>query len=330
MNRNLKEFVNQHEELRAAQEGYGARHIAILLAHYNGADVLAEQLQSLSAQTHRDWSLVFSDDGSSDSGIQIARDFRSAHPNHRIWLAHGPRKGFVQNFLGLLTMAGPSVPYAAFCDQDDVWSPAKLETALKALRSVKPGQPALYCSRTMITDEKLTPQHASPLFSRPPSFQNALVQNVGGGNTMVMNRAALDLLQDTMRHAKGVVSHDWWAYQLISGAGGSVIYDPTPQLLYRQHGKNIVGSNAGRAARLKRLNQLFKGQFKKWNDANIQALRRSQHWLTPEAVACLDTFQSARCGGVFARLSGLKRSGVYRQTRVGQAGLWMAAVCNKF
>ena len=83
----------------------------------------------------------------------------------------------------------------------------------------------------------------SPLFTRPPAFQNALVQSLGGGNTMVFNRAAKKILQEAA--AIDVVLHDWWVYQLVSAAGGMVHYDPRPMLKYRQHSDNLIGSNLG-------------------------------------------------------------------------------------
>lgn len=329
MNRNLEEFVNQHSDIKSPQDVYGGQHVAVLLAHYNGGKLLADQLQSLSAQTHKDWSLILSDDGSSDDWLGVSADFAKAQPKQRVWLVNGPRRGFAQNFLSLVSIAGPSVPYAAFCDQDDVWLPKKLETALNALKSVRPCRPALYCSRTMICDQRLASLGPSPLFSKPPSFQNALVQNIGGGNTMVLNRAALDLLQDTLHHATGVVSHDWWAYQLVSGAGGKIIYDDEPSVLYRQHMSNLIGSNSGWCARAKRLSALLRGQFKEWNDANIAALQGARHWLTPEARQSLDEFEAARRSGLFGRVAALRSSGVYRQTSPGQIALWIANLLKK-
>lgn len=329
MTRNLEEFVNHDPELRFSLDECGASHVVVLLAHYNGGRHLAEQLESLAAQTHRDWSLIVSDDGSSDDWLTTTVDFARAVDGHRVWLVNGPGRGFAQNFLTLVAMAGPDVPFAAFCDQDDVWLPGKLARALAALDGIPPERPALYCGRTITCDAALTPAGVSPLFTAPPGFQNALVQNIGGGNTMVLNRAALDLLQDTWRHAEQIVSHDWWAYQLVTGAGGRVIYDPEPCVLYRQHGANRIGANTGIAARLHRARQLWKGQFRDWNDAQTQALMRVRHWLTPEARELLAQFAKARRGTLFQRLTALGQAGVYRQTRKGQVALWVAAMLNR-
>ncbi len=329
MTKNLKEFVNHIPDLGVKGESYGPEHVVILLAHFNAGPHLSEQLQSLTTQSHRDWSLIISDDGSCDGWLETVAEFARSDASRRVWLACGPGRGFAQNFLSLIGRVGPTAPYAAFCDQDDVWMPGKLNRALHALSQAKPGTPALYCGRTLVCDAALTPAGPSPLFDRPTCFANALVQNVGGGNTMVLNRAALDLVQDTAQHATGIVSHDWWCYQIVSGAGGLVIYDPEPAIFYRQHGANAVGANRSGRARMARLRRLLAGEFRDWNARHSAALARAQHWLTPQARATLAVFDIARTGALHRRLPALVRSGVYRQTRRGQLALWLAALLKR-
>lgn len=329
MTRNLKEFVNQTPLASTMVDSYGTQHVAVLLAHLNGGRHLEEQLLSLSEQSHLDWSLIISDDGSSDTWLETAAAFATSEPERRVWLVNGPRKGYARNFLSMLAIAGPTVPFIAFCDQDDVWLPGKLSAALAALAKVRPGQPAIYCGRTTICDQGLKPSGLSPHFQRPPCFENALTQNIGGGNTMVLNRSAVDLLQDTLPHANGVVSHDWWCYQLVTGAGGRVIYDPEPHVLYRQHKGNRIGANTSIISKLRRLRALLSGAFQTWNDANLEGLRKCRHWLTPAAQDVLAKFESARTGSVLARLRTLKASGAHRQTASGQIALWLACLLKR-
>lgn len=329
MTRKVKEIVNYDVRASRPPDTEGNRHVAILLAHFNGEAHLPEQLQSLAAQTHDDWSLIISDDGSSDGWLQIADQFARNQPTRRVHMVNGPKRGFARNFLSLVALAGPTVPFAAFCDQDDFWLPEKLARAISALQTVPLDRPALYCGRTTICDARLAPLGASPYFSRPPAFRNALAQSLGGGNTMVLNRAALDLLQDTARAAEGIVSHDWWAYQIVSGAGGAIIYDPEPSLLYRQHPGNLIGTNTGLLAAMHRLRLLLGGRFRDWNDANTAALARAAHWLTPEARKTLGTFDVIRNGSLIKRIRAMRAAGLYRQTWRGQAALWLAVVLKK-
>lgn len=331
MTRNLKEFVNH---ARANYTGsfpgdVGEDHVCILLGLYNGADTLAEQLKSLAAQSHKDWSLIVSDDGSRDDWFPLVAGFSEAQAPGRTWVTKGPARGFAVNFLNLACLAGPLVPFAAFCDQDDVWLPHKLARAIAHLKSLPDGRPAIYVSRTLICDGDLKNRRPSLLFKRPPSFRNALVQSIGGGNTMVLNRAALDLVQDTAPRASEIVSHDWWVYQLVSGAGGTVLYDRTPTLLYRQHGHNMIGANDTLGAQFCRVRRVFEGQFRRWNDRNLAALDRVRPWLTDDAKLTLDRFKRARRGPLWHRLVALRSSGVVRQRWRSTMALWLAALANR-
>src|SRR5262249_28608171 len=158
--------------------------------------------------------------------------------------------------------------YYAFCDQDDVWESDKLERALCILNRMSQDRPVLYCGRTRVIDDAGRIIGTSPAFLRPPSFANALVQNIGGGNTMVMNHAARELLLAAGPEID-TVAHDWWIYQIVSGAGGAVNYDLEPRVRYRQHRSNLIGANNTFRARCERIRLLFNGRFKQWTDRNF-------------------------------------------------------------
>ena len=303
------------------------KHVAILMATYNGADHLDEQLQSLAKQSHENWSLWVSDDGSRDDTHDILKRFAKRQTAHRVEVLQGPREGPIANFMSLVARVDTSADAFAFADQDDVWMPARLERSLAKLSGID-DRPALYGARTVTTDEALKPLGLSPLFARPPAFANALVQSLAGGNTMTLNRMGLEVMRAT--GATGdVVTHDWWAYQIVSGAGGHVIYDPKPGLYYRQHGANLIGSNNGTKARLVRAVAVWNDRFKEWNGRNIAALRRCEHLLTPQNRDLLHTFEMLRTLRGRPAVRALERSGIYRQTRGGDISLRMAAAMGK-
>ena len=308
-------------------EDLAAARVAILMCTKDGAGFIDDQLKSIANQTHENWILIVSDDGSNDGTLAKLQKFAEAHQK-KITIRNGPGKGVCANFLSLTNDPTIAADYFAFSDQDDVWHADKLRRALAWLASVPVDVPALYCGRTelMSMDEHL--QGFSPLFTRPPAFRNALVQNLGGGNTMVFNRAAKKILEQAATTA--VVLHDWWAYQLVSGAGGIVYYDPQPMLKYRQHPDNLIGSNLGWPARLVRLRMMLSGRFRDWNDTNVAALSRlPAHLLQPNNRTTLEQFAKARSGSLRLRLYNLKRSGVYRQTLLGNLGLLMAAILRR-
>ncbi|MDR1849737.1 MAG: glycosyltransferase family 2 protein [Zoogloeaceae bacterium] len=302
--------------------------VAILLCTYNGQRYLAEQLDSYAAQTHANWEVWASDDGSEDDTLAILSAYQQKWATGRLSIHSGPARGFVANFLSLTCKAEIDADYYAFSDQDDIWEADKLERAVAWLNSIPQTTPALYSSRTRLVDAENHEIGLSPRFSRPQGFANALVQSIGGGNTLVFNNSARELLREAGENIS-VASHDWWAYMVITGCGGKVFYDSTPTLRYRQHGSNLAGMNITWSARFKRIRQLWQGLFRNWNDSNIAALRKLQDKLTPENCAILERFARARQMSLIPRLIHLKRSGIYRQTLLGNLGLIAAAIFGK-
>lgn len=210
--------------------------IDVLLATYNGADYLREQIDSVLAQQGVEVCLRIRDDGSSDATFSILQDYARRYPGHiDILMSDEERRGAAHSFLRLL--AAPSCSdYFALCDQDDVWQVDKLQVAVSALESMS-GPLRLYCSAVEFVDQSLQPLGSSTR-RVTPSFQNALVENIAQGCTMVGDSA---LRESIVRNTPRVVAmHDWWLY-LVAAAFGCVAYDPVPRLLYRQHHANAVG-----------------------------------------------------------------------------------------
>ena len=302
--------------------------VAILMATMQGQRFLAEQLNSIATQTHPLWVVCASDDGSDDFTHDILQYYQQHWGPQRVAIHNGPASGSTANFLSLTCRADIDADYFAYADQDDIWESDKLERAVQWLQTVPPEVPALYGSRTQLVDARNQHLGYSLWFKREPDFRNALVQNIAGGNTMVFNRAARELLRLAGENVK-VVAHDWWAYMVVTGCGGRVHYDPTPTVRYRQHENNLVGSNQGWLARATRLKLLLQGRFRRWNDANLQALLGIRHLLTPANREVLDEFVALRDAGPLERVARLHRSGLYRQTVLGNLALSAAALIRR-
>lgn len=301
--------------------------ISVLLCTYNGERFLKEQLDSIERQTHRAWIVAVSDDGSTDSTLEILQGYRGKWGEEKLTVFPGPKRGFAANFMSLTCLSEVESDFYAWADQDDIWRDRKLQTALDWLQTISEDVPALYCGRTELINESCQSIGFSPLFSRPATFPNALVQSIGGGNTMVFNHAACKLIREAGKELS-VVSHDWWAYLLVTGAGGRVFYDAAPTILYRQHDDNIVGSNSSLSSRINRLRMVFEGRFRSWNQLNIHALESIDYRLSEENRNILNSFKEARAHRGVKRFLWLRRSGVYRQTILGSLGLILAAIFN--
>ncbi|WP_131782189.1 glycosyltransferase family 2 protein [Legionella gresilensis] len=301
--------------------------VIILMCTYNGQRYLAEQLDSIANQTHHNWELWISDDGSNDQTINIIESYQSRYAG-KIYLFKGPKQGFAKNFLSLVFRADKSSDYYAYADQDDIWDLSKLERALNQLERKPRSIPALYCSRTRLINEQGQEIGFSPLFNKPSGFRNALVQNIGGGNTMVFNDAAAILIKQTKKNSF-LIAHDWWTYLLVTGAGGEIIYDVYPTVNYRQHQANLIGGNKGLRARLSRIKRMFQGHLKQWIDQNIQALLPIEAILTEENRLILHQFIAARNAAFMVNVFKVNRLGIYRQTMLGNLGLLVGSLFKK-
>ncbi|MTH34241.1 glycosyltransferase [Paracoccus limosus] len=302
--------------------------ITILMASYNGARYLPAQLDSFLAQDWRNWRLLVSDDGSSDDTGQILAHYAQGPARGRIEVIDGPRRGATANFLHLLTQVDPEGP-VAFSDQDDVWHPGKLSRAMDWLG--RQNGPAVYAARTTICDQDLRPLNPAPHFPGPFGFRNALVQACLPGNTTVANPQALALLQAGAPAAirRDVVAHDWWVYQLMSGAGATLYRDAAQVLLYRQHPRNVMGRNDTTAARAARFAMLFDGSFAGWLTRNEAALTEAAPLLTPENRALLAQFSRLLHLPGPAALRLAREMGLYRQTRAGTLAIRLAAMTGR-
>ncbi len=303
-------------------------HVRILMGVYEGQAHLDAQLQSLFDQDHDDWSLVVSDDSPTAASRDLTEAAFAAHPDARLDWLEGPKAGFAANYMSLLCREAPD-SFLALADQDDVWLPDKLSRGLAALAEGPGDVPALYCARSFLWDGA-DARRPSPLFPRPPGFANALIENVAQGNTVLLNPAAMRLARQAGAGVAQVFAHDWWLYQLISGAGGRVIADNGPPvMLYRQHAGNQIGAGAGLRAQARRKRSVLGGAFSARLDLNAAALRACADWLTPENAALLERFEAARRAPLPRRLAELARMGVYRQRRAGNIGFWGASVLGR-
>jgi glycosyltransferase involved in cell wall biosynthesis len=297
------------------------------MATFNGAQFLAEQLESIAAQTHQDWKMIVSDDGSSDDTLEILRRYETLWGPSKLEVRRGPSKGFAINFLSLACDKSIDADLYAFCDQDDVWLPNKLTAAVEFLDGHDMRIPHLYGGRTMCVDQQLNTLYPSPLFVFPCGFRNALVQSYAGGNTMVFNHASKRLLESA--GILNVPVHDWWTYLLVSGAGGHIHYDQCPLILYRQHARSLIGSNTSFISRLLRLSSIIRGTFKEWTDLHLTALNQSRHLLSAQSIETLGVFMRLRRGTFLQRVRMIEVCGLYRQTWRGTISLYLTAFFNK-
>ena len=230
-----------------------SRQIAVLLATYNGARFLKEQLESLFRQSCDDFLLYVRDDGSTDDTLTIVEEFRQKFPG-RIVVVDGDEKhvGAAKSFMRLLQYVESD--YYMFCDQDDFWHATKIEKTIAHMRDVESRAccdkvcttPVVVSTDLRVVDESRNVLRESfnadlkiDVFRKHP--QMLCVRHVVTGCAMMFNRAARDAALPMSPFA---LMHDEWVALCTQFRGGKVSVLDEATVDYRQHGSNTLGANS--------------------------------------------------------------------------------------
>lgn len=213
--------------------------VKVLISTYNGEAYLREQLESIYAQTYKNYKIYVRDDGSVDRTAEILQEYETRYDNFT-WFS-GENMGASKSFFDLMKTIPSEDAIYVFADQDDVWLPYKLKHINQVFSSNEEKEVLLYCGDTIVADEHLNILKKEN-FGKDikPSFGNALVENICIGCTAAINKNLLNMLIQTVPQKE--VMHDWWFY-LTASCYGTVIYDEEPLVYYRQHENNVMGSS---------------------------------------------------------------------------------------
>jgi teichuronic acid biosynthesis glycosyltransferase TuaG len=104
--------------------------ISVLVPFYNRKEYLRDALESIAAQTFKNWQVLLYDDGSTDGSHIIAEDFLLQYPGFMQRSKQNKGVGHARN--QLLEMI--NTPYACWIDSDDKSYPERLEKQLEAIQ----------------------------------------------------------------------------------------------------------------------------------------------------------------------------------------------------
>lgn len=221
-------------------------HIAILLATYNGAKFLREQLDSLIVQSCQDWVLYVRDDGSKDETVSILRNYQSRFPQKIVLIDNENQNlGAKNSFAELLRTVEHK--YYMFCDQDDVWFKDKIKITFHKMKHTEEsnsGKAVLVFSDAVVTDQNLNETY--PSFWKSTKITPAILNrgrmfevfNCAPGCTMMINNKLKPLLFPFPNKAP---MHDWWI-AIVAQRSGVIDFIDQPLMHYRQHGSNTIGA----------------------------------------------------------------------------------------
>jgi len=212
--------------------------VSVVIATYNGARFLRQQLQSIIDQTYPNIEIIVVDDASRDDTISIVTEY--AITDHRVRLHPSERNiGFLKNFeRGVLLSSGD---YIALSDQDDIWLPEKIEILMRERKD----HPLIYCNSELIDENgkslgiKLTDLKNLKNFASPINYT---VGGTASGHAMIVKR---EVVVESLPWPP-MVTHDFWI-GFVSTFTGPMKFVDQVLVLYRQHENNVIGVTGGGA-----------------------------------------------------------------------------------
>lgn len=212
--------------------------VLVMMATYNGAPYVEEQVTSILAQDGVDVTLRVCDDQSTDETYAILEDLAAGDARMTV-TRNATNKGVSLNFMQMVyeSHAKP-FDYYAFADQDDVWLPGKLARAVSQLHAID--GPALYYSDVKDFDDEREWSELARYGKVVEHPTTLLVRSWASGCTMVYNHALHEVL---CRHEISEFPriHDVWVH-LVARCCGQVVDDLGCSFIKRRiSGRNVVG-----------------------------------------------------------------------------------------
>lgn len=218
--------------------------INIMMATYNGENYIREQIESIIYQTYTEWKLYISDDGSTDRTKAIIQEYIECYPDKIMLLKSRKSTHCAKGNFSFLFETVPNADYYAFCDQDDVWLPEKLNTLLETIEGSEDEPMLVYHDLKVVNQDKELIAESfyeySNLFldERRPINQ-VLLYNCIPGCAMMYNHKLREKIQ---KIPIDCIMHDWWVLLVTLCYGDKIIHSEKKLGLYRQHGNNELGA----------------------------------------------------------------------------------------
>lgn len=274
------------------------KRVAVLLATYNGESWISAQIDSVLSQSHVEISIFVADDKSTDGTRKIIQAYSQKFSNI-ICLDFDESSGSAcANFLRILS----SVPlfdydYVAFCDQDDLWEPWKIERGVASLLSSGCGG---YSANTLAFWES----GRATILSQSPNLTayDFIFEGAGQGCSFVLNRQLALTVRDALLELPDLIAkfdfHDWLIYAIARSTGTSWFFDPECVLRYRQHSKNEIGARYSFRGIFHRLSHLKNGWYRNQVQILIEIISRLSFLKYSDVLVARNHLEGARSGAL--------------------------------
>jgi len=206
--------------------------VSVIMPAYNGERFIREALDSVLAQTFKDFEIIVVNDGSTDGTLAILKEYKRKHPKKFRY--------FSQKNAGISAARNCAIGTAcsdliAFIDHDDLWSPDKLARQVPLFK----GDVGLVYSNANIIDSrgKIAKLEVSySRFCRGNIFHKLLRGNFIPMSSVIVSKVALDDVSWFNPEYKMSEEYDLW---LRIARKYSADYVPAALASYRLHGGNM-------------------------------------------------------------------------------------------
>ena len=217
--------------------------VSIIMPSYNTASFIGKTIESVLAQTYKNWELRIRDDRSKDETVTILNKYEKKDERIKILRDDKGNLGFLKNFEELLFNAKEE--FVLFSDQDDFWLKNKLEKFVEKIRDLDEkvlSKPLLIHCNSLVCDDKLEIIKEEFIDSKIAKKTNSNIyffEYIVQGSTSMVNKK---MIKESLPFLKNVTLHDRY-FHLLSQFLGTRVFIDESLVKYRQHERNEIGAN---------------------------------------------------------------------------------------
>jgi len=243
---------------------------------YNGERFLADQLESIAAQSRPPGELVVCDDRSTDSTVDLIRQFAQSAP-FPVRIHVNPvnlgssAKGITKNFEQASQLCVGEL--IAFCDQDDAWMPGKLEHMARTMEE-NPRAGGVFSDAHLINDKGV---RTGVLLSQTGGLTRNEQWRLARGEALPVLLSmtkvyGCTLMVDGQLLRKLLpVPPNWWFDAWVActvAVYAELVFIPEPLFLYRIHPSQFGGASLPTPS--ERVKQWRRSAKEYWDEAEPQ------------------------------------------------------------
>lgn len=208
--------------------------VSVIVTTYNRQDLLSETLNSILNQTFQDFELIVVDNFSNYDFFTHIESFNNA----KIKCFQNQNNGIIaanRNY-GLKHATGS---YIAFCDDDDIWFPNKLEKQMTIFDNKSDQSKKLIYSEVLLFGENVTEQISN---RKPTANINDLIKRnqIPLSSTLISSSDLIIFNEDSDL----IACEDFYLWLKLMKNGYSFFYIKEPLIKYRMAANSAYNSNA--------------------------------------------------------------------------------------